>query len=194
MTDDIIHLKYQTPKEWIQIALSDFDSFLIDHAACERKASATGINFVVRYHDRPKLIDAMIRFSREELYHFHQVTKLVLKRGLKLAADEKNPYINALLSKIRNGRDEQLIDRLLIFGITESRGHERFGLIAKHIEDEDLKTFYSKLTAAELGHQGLFLKMAKFYFDEKTVASRLDELLEFEAQTTRSLPLRAAVH
>jgi tRNA-(ms[2]io[6]A)-hydroxylase len=174
--------------------LKNFNTFLIDHAACERKASATGINFVVRFHDRPHLIDTMIRFSREELYHFHQVSKLALKRGLKLAADEKNIYINALLQQIRNGREEQLLDRLIVFGITEARGHERFGLVAKFMTDPDLKDFYAKLTAAEEGHSALFLKLAYFYFKPSLVNDRLNELLDFEATLVKSLPLRVAVH
>lgn len=191
---DSISLRYATPKKWVETVLLDFDSFLIDHAACERKASAAGINFVVKYHDRPQLIDAMIRFSREELYHFHQVSKWVLKRGIRLGRDEKDPYVNALQKQIRNGRDEELLDRLLVCGITEARGHERFGLVAKYIEDEELKIFYSKLTESEFGHQTLFLKLAYQIFDIERVNERLDQLLNFEAELVQSLPFRGAVH
>lgn len=194
MQREKIELQYQTPDTWAEFAIKDFNSFLIDHAACERKASATGINFVVKFHDRPQLIDSMIRYSREELYHFHQVSKLALKRGLRLGADEKNHYINSMISKIRNGREEHLLDRLLVFGITEARGNERFGLIAKHLQDPELKLFYSKLTAAEDGHQALFLRLAYLYFSAALVNQRLDDLLKFEAELIREMPLRAAVH
>ena len=64
----------------IRIARSSahsFDAFLIDHAACERKASATGMWFVVRYPDRPVLLDPLIAFAREELEHFHRVYRVI---------------------------------------------------------------------------------------------------------------------
>jgi len=38
-----VHLKVPTPAGWIETVLKDFDSFLLDHASCERKASATAM-------------------------------------------------------------------------------------------------------------------------------------------------------
>ena len=64
-----MELRVDTPKEWVNTALSDFDHFLIDHASCERKASAVGMSFVVRYPDRSALLEPMIQFAREELEH-----------------------------------------------------------------------------------------------------------------------------
>ena len=60
-------LRFSTPKAWLDVVFSDFDAFLIDHAACERKASATGMSFVVRYPDKAPLIEPLIEFAREEL-------------------------------------------------------------------------------------------------------------------------------
>ena len=59
-----------TDPAWVDTVVADFDAFLVDHAACERKASATGMAFVVRYPDRPQLLGPMIEFAREELEHF----------------------------------------------------------------------------------------------------------------------------
>ncbi len=189
-----ISLQYPTPPEWVDYVLQDINTFLIDHAACERKAAATGMHFVVRYPDRPELIDAMIRLAREELQHFHQVCKKVLRRGLQLSCDEKDPYVNALIKLVRHGREVHLLDRLLVFGIIEARGHERFRLLAQAISDSELKDFYTKLAEAEARHHELFLEMAKVYFPEKVVLDRLDELLKKEAEIVRKLPFRYAVH
>ena len=52
-----IDLIYSTPSEWTETALADFDHFLIDHANCERKASALAMSFVVRYPDHPIVAD-----------------------------------------------------------------------------------------------------------------------------------------
>lgn len=189
-----IQLKIQTRREWVEHVLQNFDSFLVDHAASERKASATGMNFVVRYHDRPKLIETMIRYAREELYHFHQVSKLILKRQIAFKPDEKNPYVNALRTHVRNGAHQNLLDLLLVTGIVEARAHEKFAILAHELKDLELKTFYEKLTAAEAGHQSLFLDLAYHYFEDKEVDQRLDEFLSIEASVIETLPLRAAVH
>ena len=189
-----ISLRQKTSPEWIEKVLNDFDDFLLDHAACERKASATGISLVCKFPDRPKLVDPMIRLAREELQHFHQVSKIILKRGLKLSGDERDPYINALTKLIRHGRDEALLDRLLVFGIVEARGTERFGLVAKHLKNHQLRNFYKNLTEAEERHHELFIDVARYYFDEEAISSRLNTLIDHEAQIVRQLPIRAAVH
>ncbi|PIR22020.1 MAG: tRNA-(ms[2]io[6]A)-hydroxylase [Deltaproteobacteria bacterium CG11_big_fil_rev_8_21_14_0_20_45_16] len=179
---------------WIQNVLSNFDQFLINHAACERKASATAIQFVVRFPDRPELVDPMLRLAKEELHHFHEVMRLIQKRGLRLISDERDPYINALLVLARNGRNENFLDRLLIFGIAEARGTERFGLVGKHIQDEVLANFYQNLSAAEDRHHRIFLDLAFLYFSENEIRSRLDVLVASEAKIVKGLPIRAAVH
>ena len=41
-----VELLAATPQEWIEAVLADFDAFLIDHANCERKASALVMSLV----------------------------------------------------------------------------------------------------------------------------------------------------
>lgn len=189
-----IQVRQPTPSAWADFALTHFDEFLVDHAACERKASATGIQFVVRYPDRPELVDPMIRLAREELLHFHQVMRIITRKGVKLLPDEKDPYVNQLLAEMRHNRDKNFLDRLLVFGIVEARGTERFGLIGELHPDPEMKDFYQKLTEAEGRHHQLFVDLACRYFSKEEVAERLDELLDQEAAIVRELPLRAAVH
>lgn len=189
-----VQLKPYSGEAWIQKVLQNFDHFLIDHAACERKASATGVSFVVRYPDREKIMDPMIRLAREELLHFHQVCRLLRKRNLKLLPDEKDPYINGLLKQIRNGRDEEFLDRLLVFGIVEARGTERFRVVAENHPDKELADFYMKLTEAEARHHELFVDLALEYFDEESVMKRLRELEKLEFEVIQEIPIRAAVH
>lgn len=187
-------LKAHSPREWVECVLENFDAFLIDHAACERKASATGISFVVRYPDRQHIIDPMIRLAREELLHFHQVCRLLQKRNLKLLPDEKDPYVNALLQLSRRGRDQEFLDRLLIFGIVEARGTERFRAVFEALTEPGLKDFYRKLTEAEERHHQLFIDLALKYFPIEEVSSRLRDLEQEEYEIVKSLPIRAAVH
>lgn len=189
-----MELRSPTPAQWVEICLSDFDTFLSDHAACERKASATALTFAVRYPDKHELVESMIQHSREELMHFHQVWRLMRKRGLSLRPDEKTPYVNAMLQLIRNGREHDLLDRLLVVGILEMRGHERFALMGKHHPDLVFREFYKSLAEAEERHFDLFQRMALSYYSEDVVQKRLEELLDQESKIISSLPLRASVH
>ena len=189
-----IRLTTMDSERWLENVLSNFDEFLINHAACERKASATAIQFVVRFPDRMELVDPMLRLAKEELHHFHEVMRLIQKRGLRLISDERDPYINALLALARNGRNENFLDRLLIFGIAEARGTERFSLVGKYIENEDLATFYKNLSAAEDRHHQIFVDLALMYFSPDEIRKRLDVLIDQETEIMSKLPIRAAVH
>jgi tRNA 2-(methylsulfanyl)-N6-isopentenyladenosine37 hydroxylase len=190
----ILELRCATPPAWLDAVLADFDAFLVDHAACERKASATGMAFVVRYPDRVALLEPLIAFAREELEHFHAVVRLVCARGLTLGPDAPDPYVKPLLAAVRTGRDERLLDRLLVAGVVEARGCERFGMVARALQPGELADFYTDITRSEARHHGLFLRLARAYFDEASIAARLDALLELEARILADLPVRAALH
>jgi tRNA 2-(methylsulfanyl)-N6-isopentenyladenosine37 hydroxylase len=190
----ILELRVATRPGWVDAVLADFDAFLIDHAACERKASATGMAFVVRYPDRVALLDPLIAFAREELDHFHRVYRLLEARGVALGPDVPDPYVRGLIARVRTGRDERLLDRLLVAGVVEARGCERFGMIAKALPAGELADFYADITRSEARHHGLFLRLARAYFDEASIDARLRELLDAEARIVEQLPLRAALH
>ncbi len=183
-----------TPMAWVEAVLADFPAFLIDHASCERKASAVGMSFVVRYPDRPELMEPMIHFAREELEHFHQVYRVMARLGLRPAPDTEDEYVNRLMKSVRFGREERFLDRLLVSGVIEARGAERLQLIADHLLDPDLQQFYLRLARAEVSHKNLFVDMALKYFDEKTVLNRLNEFLVLEDVAIRAVPVRALVH
>lgn len=192
----MLKLRAPTTAGWVETVMADFDAFLLDHAACERKASATGMSFVVKYPDRTALLEPMIELAREELEHFHRVYRVIARRGLRLGSDYRDEYVNALRAASRTRGDELFLDRLLIAGIVEARGCERFGLVADALADVDpeLHSLYVELTRSESRHHALFFRLARRWFDEATVWRRADQLLELEAQIVSGLPLRAAVH
>lgn len=189
-------LQSATPDAWLDAVFADFDAFLVDHAACERKASATGMMFVVRYPDRSSLIDPMIAFAREELEHFQIVVGIIQKRGLRLGSDYRDEYVNGLLRMTRPGADALLMDRLLVAGVVEARGCERLGMVARALaeRDSELAGVYDELTRAEARHRALFFRLARDLFGEAPARARADELLDVEAKIVARLPLRAAVH
>ena len=190
----MLDLRTLTPPQWVQAVLDNFDRFLLDHAACERKAAATGMSFIVRYPDRKPLLEPLIEFAKEELDHFHQVVRIINQRGLVLPPDEKDRYVTGLLQHVRNGRDARLLDRLLVSAIVEARGCERFGLVAEALPPGPLKDFYTDLTRSEARHHSLFLRLARTVNNEEEIAARLPNLLEQEAKIIEDLPFRGTLH
>jgi len=190
----MLRLRTATDPSWIDVVRADFDTFLLDHAACERKASATALKLVAHYSDRTLLVRELIPFAQEELEHYAQVMEIILDRGLSTRPDEKDPYVTALMQLIKRGPQQYFLDRLLVLGVVEARGCERFGLVAEGLDPGPLKEFYADITRSEARHHGLFVRLAKEYFPAERVQERLDELLDAEAKIVDELPLRAAVH
>jgi len=190
-----LELRYDSSPDWLNLVLTDFDTFLVDHANCERKAAAMAMGLIAKYPNRKEIIPELIETAIEELEHFRDVYALMEKRGIDLPeAMEKDTYITDLVDACRNGRDERFIDRMLLASVIECRGAERFKLIYEALEDKDLKQFYHMLWASEAKHGNIFVKLLFNYFDEKDIYTRLHELVDIEAEVMRNLPLKAALH
>ena len=187
-------LKAATPAGWAAVALADFDAFLRDHAACERKAAALCLSFVAKYLEHPFVVEPMISVAREELEHFQQVFRILTRRGLSPGKDEKDPYVKGLQAVMRHTEDGRLLDRLVVSALIEARSCERLELVAEALVDPELKDFYATLARVEAGHYKVFLKIAERFFDKETVAVAVDRLATAEAAVMLATPWRAAVH
>ncbi|MGB3623832.1 tRNA-(ms[2]io[6]A)-hydroxylase [Ketobacter sp. MCCC 1A13808] len=187
-------LKIATDPAWVDVVLNDFDRFLLDHASCEKKASSMAMTLVSHYPDRTELVTAMTELAIEELNHFKEVVRYILSRNLRLAADQKDPYVAEFFRHTRKGREPYFLDRLIVASIVEARGHERFGLIAEALAEGPLKQFYKAITTSEGRHLDLFHKLAYTYFPQAEVTTRTEELLTIEADIISRLPHRAALH
>ena len=174
--------------------MADFDSFLLDHAAAEKKASGMAMSMLSHYPDRTELVAAMADLAIEELTHYREVVKWIHDRGLVTAADEKDAYVVEFRKAIRNGSEVYLLDRLLTASIIEARGAERFGLVADALEPSPLKKFYQSIARSEQRHYQLFLDLAAIYIDRALIEQRWNELLDIEAEIVKRLPIRAALH
>lgn len=187
-------LRYVTPTDWTDAVMGDFDSFLLDHATAEKKASGMAISMLSHYPDRIDLVAAMADLAIEELTHYREVLKWIHQRGLITAPDQKDPYVVTFRQSIRQGKDAYLLDRLLIASIIEARGAERFALVAAALTPGALKKFYQSIARSEERHFELFLQLARKYLDHDTIEQRWQELLEIEAAIVADLPIRAALH
>ncbi|KJZ01030.1 MULTISPECIES: tRNA-(ms[2]io[6]A)-hydroxylase [Pseudoalteromonas] len=190
----MFELKYHTPFRWTEKVLADFDTFLQDHAAAEKKAAGMAMAMLGHYPDRIKLVKAMADLAIEEMIHFKQVLKILTERGTLLGNDQKDPYIKQMRALFRQGTDEYLIDRLLIGAVIEARGHERFSLVAEALPEGKEKDFYVAIAKSEEKHKNLFVELGYEYFDKLTIDNRLEEILIAEADICKHIPFSAALH
>ena len=179
---------------WVDCVRSDFDAFLADHAANERKASSMALSMVTHYPDRQALTQAMIDLALEELNHFRQVYRISESRQGRLQADEKDPYVNLLRKHLRKPSDDYFLDRLLCAAVIEARGTERFDRLSTALEDKKLAAFYKTLARSEAQHHQLFIDLAQTYFEAEEVDERLKFWLEQEALIIAELPISARLH
>ena len=189
-----IKLAYQTPDAWTDTVLADLDAFLLDHAAAEKKASGMAVSMLSHYPDRVELVTAMADLAVEELVHYREVVKFIRARGQITAKDTKDHYVVEFRKAMSKDSNLYFLDRLLIGGIIEARGAERFGLVAEALETGKLKTFYQSIARSEQRHQDLMVDLALIYFDRETVIERLAQLINIEATIISAQPHRAALH
>ncbi len=187
-------LMFSTPAAWAETVLADFDVFLCDHASAEKKASGMAVNMISHYPDRTRLVCVMAELAIEELSHYREVIRLIHERGQILAGDVKDPYVLALRKSIRQGTGEYLLDQLLVGGIIEARGAERFSLLAECLPAGKLQRFYSAIASSERRHHRLFFDLADAYFACDEVNLRAAQLAVIEAQVCAGLALRPALH
>tara|TARA_R110000823_G_scaffold295738_5_gene415639 strand:- start:21106 stop:21684 length:579 start_codon:yes stop_codon:yes gene_type:complete len=187
-------LRHPTTPAWTELVLANFDRFLQDHAAAEKKASGMAISMLSHYPDRTELVAAMAELAVEELTHYREVVKWLHQRGQITTADTKDPYVTAFREVIRSGRDVYLLDRLLTASIIEARGAERFALVAGALDQGPLQRFYQSIARSEERHFELFLDLAGRYFERADIDTRWDALLDIEAEIVMQLPLRPALH
>jgi len=192
-----LNLDCKTPSKqaWIEKVMSDFPAFLQDHADCERKASAMAMSLVAKYPDRVEIIPELIETSIEELEHFQEVYNIMQANGIQLQHSiAEDLYVKQLVKSCHSGIEERFLDRLLIASVLETRGAERFKMVADALDNPDLKKFYKMLWTSEAKHGHIFVKMGLIYFDEDKVYDRLNWWLDKEAEILDSVEIRAALH
>lgn len=173
-----------TPAAWIQAALQDQETLLIDHCANELKASRNAMNLMARNPDKKDLLSKMSKLAREELVHFDQVLKIIKKRGMNYRAIKPSRYAGMLAQGIRKQEPQRLIDSLIVGGFIEARSCERFSALAPHL-DQELQTFYVSLLKSEARHYSDYISLAEKYADE-SITERVAYFAELEREAIES--------
>ena len=189
----VLGLELPTDPRWVDIASMQIGDILIDHAYCEQKAASSCISLIVKFPEKAELVDMLTPVVAEEWAHFERVLEQLRKRNIPLGPKRRDDYVAALGGIVKKGgsREAQLVEQLLINALIEARSCERFRLLWKHIEDEELSKFYYELMVSEAGHYKNFLQLAKTYLDPEIVEARWREILSDEAEIMRTLEPRA---
>jgi tRNA-(ms[2]io[6]A)-hydroxylase len=174
-----------TPIEWVQAALTDLPTLLIDHAHCEKKAASTALNLLFRYVDRECLLIKLTQLAREELLHFEQVLELMEKHNVQYGHLTPSRYAMGMRKHIRTTEPHKLVDTLIVGAFIEARSCERFEALAPHLSEhpeyEDIGRYYVFLLKSESRHYQDYLMLAKEYAEE-TIEERVVFFREVERQ------------
>ena len=113
---------------------------------------------------------------------------------MPLGDDSKDLYIKKIRAVFRHGQQEYFLDRMLVAGVIEARGYERFSMVAQALPAGKDKDFYDAIAKSEAKHKDLFVELAYQYFDKDVVDKRLEEILISEADICAQIPFTGALH
>lgn len=198
-SEDMLGLKMPTDPRWVNIAEKNLEEVLIDHAFCEQKAASNAISMIVQYPHLTDLVEEMIAISQEEMEHFRMVHQELLKRGMKLGFERKDPYVNDLAAFLKHhkndrSRDVHFVNQMLFAAMIEARSCERFRILSEELKDPELRVFYRDLMESEARHYTSFLKYARKYGGKVDVDARWKDLLEFEASLMEKYGKSETIH
>ena len=189
-------LKLLTDQRWANIAESNLEEILTDHAWCEQKATTNAITLITMLPEYPDIITELLNIAKEELEHFQMVHEIIKKRGYEFGRERKDDYVGELIKFIRHDgtRDERIIDRMLFAAMIEARSCERFKVLTENIKDEELKVFYKELMISEANHYTTFIGFARQLGDPEKVNKRWEEWLDYEAEIIKSYGKKETIH
>ncbi|MFY7731625.1 MAG: tRNA-(ms[2]io[6]A)-hydroxylase [Flavobacterium sp.] len=192
----MLGLKLLTDPRWANIAESNLEEILTDHAWCEQKAASNAIFLITNNSEHLDLVQKMAEIAVEEMEHFKMVTDIIEKRGYTLGRERRDDYVGQLMKfcKKDGSRNTSFIDRLLFAAMIEARSCERFRVLSKNIKDAELAKFYHDLMVSEATHYTTFLNFARKYAEDVDVEKRWAEWLEYEGQIIQSYGKSEAIH
>ena len=186
----------QTPTSlaWVEQALANLDTVMLDHSHCERKAAGVALNLMCRYPSSTKLVRTLTTIAQEELSHFEQVNQWLERRNVPLRPLPAPPYGAGLAAKVRREEPHRMLDSMLVAALIEARSHERLGLLGTYCPNPELAKFYRSLMASEARHFGAYWVLATTYFEREGVDIRLAELSEVESELLATLHPEPRIH
>jgi tRNA 2-(methylsulfanyl)-N6-isopentenyladenosine37 hydroxylase len=192
----MLGLQLATDPRWVNIAESNLEEILTDHAWCEQKAASNAITIITFNPELEDMVTELLVVIKEEVDHFQQVHNIIKDRGLKLGRERKDHYVNELFQFMVKGgsRTQALVDRLLFSAMIEARSCERFKVLSENIKDEALAKFYRDLMISEAGHYTTFISFARKYGKDVNVDNRWKEWIAFEGSIIANYGKQESIH
>ena len=185
-------LPCETPSQWIDSALTNQSTLLIDHANCEKKAASTAMHLLYRYSSRPELMIKMSQLAREEILHFQQVVEILRERRIDYVQLSPSRYASQMRRRVSQNRKWYLVDTLIVGAFIEARSCERFGALAPEL-DKQLQRFYQSLVKSESRHFCDYLELAQRYCSED-ISDRVQQFRIIEEELITSTDTKFRFH
>ena len=186
-------LKAPTPRAWVDAALEDLPTLLVDHANCEKKAASTAMALIFAYPEDRALSVALSRLAREELKHFEQVERLMKKLEVPYQRMKPGRYASELRKLVRTHEPKRKLDLMIVHALIEARSCERFRLLAKRLP-EPVGVLYEQLERSEARHFELYLNFAEREFSAEEIFARLELIAVREAELATSIDRELRFH
>jgi len=174
-------LKAATPRAWVEAAVADLPTLLLDHANCEKKAASTAMALIFAYPEDRSLAVSLSRLAREELKHFEQVERLMKKLGVPHQRMTPGRYASELRKLVRTHEPKRKLDLMIVHALIEARSCERFRLLSQHLP-AGVQDLYAQLERSEARHFELYLDFAGREFDVDEIDARLQVIAAREAE------------
>jgi len=186
-------LRAATPRGWVDAALDDLPTLLVDHANCEKKAASTALALIFAYPEDRTLNVALSRLAREELKHFEQVERLMKKLDIGHQRMKPGRYASELRKLVRTHEPKRKLDLMIVHALIEARSSERFRLLAKRLPEE-VRALYEQLERSEARHFEIYLQFAQREFDAAEISTRLEVIAAREAELATQLERELRFH
>jgi tRNA-(ms[2]io[6]A)-hydroxylase len=190
----MLNLAAPTDSEWFDRIEPELDTILVDHTHLEKRAASTALSMIFRYTGRETLPETLSPIVREEMEHFEQMLDVLKSRGVELRRLEPAPYAKKLVKHIRTHEPETLLDKLIVAGLIEARSCERFKILSENIDDAPLADYYGQLFESEARHYTTYTDLARLYFPQETVKTRLREMAQLELEALQASEGVARLH
>jgi tRNA-(ms[2]io[6]A)-hydroxylase len=192
----VLRLKMATDPRWVNIVEMNLSEILTDHAWCEQKAASSAISIIVSFPEYTEVVNALADLVREEMEHFQRVHAIIQQRGFSLGRERKDPYVHDLMKFIKSGvgREEFLMEKLLVFAMIEARSCERFRILSENLADPELASFYRELMESEAGHYTMFITLARSIMPREHVDTRWNEFLDYESSIMEKYGKGETIH
>lgn len=182
----MLNLATPTDPGWFDRVSDRLDVVLVDHCHLEKRAASSALNMIFRYTGREGLPRLLSTVVKEEMEHFEQVLDLLDAREIEFVRLTPSPYASTLLEGARRQEPDAFLDRLLVAALIEARSCERFQILGRRLDDEELAEFYRELAISEARHHTLYTGLARKFFAADEVKSRLTELAELESSAVEA--------